>query len=199
MQRAILTLVAVATLASFASVAKAEPSSGLLLGVYAYENWRGLAVTGTIPGYAAHGRLYRQDVLTRVSDGSNIYSVGTSLDIEYAKDQIGPNRTASLEVYRPGFGYIYLWVEFQPVNGGVHAYSTDGVAAKPQMKAMMKTERERPGAKAFFNGQENGQDNGSGGQNGGFGGGQSNGGSQSGGFGGGKSNSSDPASFFNRP
>ena len=131
------------------SIAQAAPSSGLLLGIYAYSNSQGLKVTGTIPGYSAQGRLWKGDVLLRVTtDGFNMYPVRNHWQIEFAKDQIGPNQQAALEIYRPGFGYEYLWVEFIPVGGGpVAAY---GVQPKTQMKARIFTEQEKPGAAAMF-------------------------------------------------
>ena len=55
------------TVFSMAGVAQAAPSSGMLLGVYAFSNWQGLRITGTIPGYSAHGKLYKNDVLLRAS------------------------------------------------------------------------------------------------------------------------------------
>lgn len=156
-----ITVVAVIAIAvSLSSVAQAAPSSGMLLGVYAFKNWRGLRLTGTIPGYSAHGRLRRNDVLLRVTpNGHDIYSVKSHWQIEQAKEEIGPNRMASLEVYRPGQGLIYFWVEFQPV-GGVVAKS---YTAETKVKVM--TENERPGARALFQGQgggSNGQYDGNG-------------------------------------
>jgi hypothetical protein len=154
-------------LAAVASLAQAAPPSGTLLGVYAFENFRGLRITDTIPGYSAEGRLFAGDVLMQATtDGSDVFSIRTMAEFEFAKDQIGPNTPAAIEVFRPGVGRIYFWVEFMPVGGGagVHAYSTDGpvaAAAAPRMKAQFKTEVERPGARALF----------SGGQGGGLGGG----------------------------
>jgi len=137
------------TVLSMASVANAAPSSGMLLGVYAFSNWQGLRITGTIPGYSAHGKLYKNDVLRRVTaDGVNIYDVKNHWQIEYAKDQIGPYQLASLEVFRPGQGLTYFWVEFRPV-GGVAAKSYNGAPVK--MKARILTEQERPGARELFN------------------------------------------------
>jgi hypothetical protein len=126
-----------------------EPSSGMLLGVYAFENHMGLRVTGTIPGYSAEGRLYANDVLTRATvDGVHVYSIRTRNEIEWAKDQIGPYTPAAIEVWRPGVGTIYFWVEFQPVGGGA-AYAQSNGASR-QMKAQFKTEAEKPGARALF-------------------------------------------------
>ena len=88
-------------------------------------------------------------MLKRVTDdGIHIYPTYSHGQIEYAKDQIGPNQQAALEIYRPGFGFEYLWVEFIPVGGGpVAAY---GVQPKAQMKARIFTEQEKPGAAAMF-------------------------------------------------
>lgn len=125
--------------------AEANNPSGLLLGIYAYENWQGLRVTATMPGYSADGRLFAGDVLLRATtDGFNIYNIGTHWGIENAKDQIGPYTPAAIEFWRPGVGLQYAWVTFQPIGGGVQAY------AKKQMKAEFKLESEKPGAKALF-------------------------------------------------
>lgn len=142
-----------------ATPAQAGPSSGMLLGVYAFENWQGLRVTGTIPGYSADGRLFANDILLRATtDGVNIYSIRTHQQIEWAKDQIGPNTPAAIEVWRPGVGTIYFWVEFMPVGGGVQAYAYQhgGVQPKVQHKAMFQTEAEKPGAKLLFQGGKGG-------------------------------------------
>jgi hypothetical protein len=127
----------------------------MLLGVYAFENWQGLRVTDTIPGYSAHGRLFANDVLLQATtDGVNVYCIKTMDEIEWAKDQIGPNTPAAIEFYRPGVGLTYAWVEFQPIGGGVMAYSQEGVAimAQPQLKAKFFLESEKPGAKLLFEG-----------------------------------------------
>ena len=150
MKRMLLTsaLAIALTSAAITSTAQAAPSSGMLLGVYCFETWQGLRLTGTIPGYSADGRLYRHDVLRRATtDGFNIYPTRTLWQIEDAKDAIGPYQPAALEIFRPGVGLIYLWVEFQPV-GGVAAKSSGA----PQMKARIMTESEKPGAAALFRG-----------------------------------------------
>jgi hypothetical protein len=153
---------AAVALAGAPALAQPQPASGMLLGVYAFENWQGLRLTGTIPGYSAHGRLFANDVLLRVSDGVNVYPIRTHYEIESAKDQIGPYTQAALEYYRPGVGQMYAWVTFQPVGGSVQSYahasgdivpSGDIAAAQiapRQMKAEFKTEAEKPGARAFF-------------------------------------------------
>ena len=128
-----------------ASTVSAAPPSGMLLGVYAFENWQGLRITGTIPGYSAHGKLFRNDVLLGVTtDGLTVYPTKSLSQIERAKDMIGPFTPAALEVWRPGFGYEYFWVEFRPV-GGVAARAH---GQKAQMKARIMTEKEKPGARA---------------------------------------------------
>ena len=89
----VAALAAVALLASIpVSVAKAQtPASGMLLGVYVFENQYGLRLTGTIPGYSAEGRLFPGDVLLQATtDGQTMYSIRTRQEIEWAKDQIGP-------------------------------------------------------------------------------------------------------------
>jgi peptidoglycan hydrolase-like protein with peptidoglycan-binding domain len=126
-----------------ASMAQNVPS-GMLLGVYAFENFRGLRVTGTIPGYSAQGRLFPGDTLLQVSDGTSVYSARSRFEFEMAKDRIGPNRWAALEVWRPQAGLIYFWVQFTPIGGGP-AITSQGIAAAPQqMKAEIRTEAERP-------------------------------------------------------
>jgi hypothetical protein len=86
-------------------------------------------------------------VLKRVTaDGIHIYPTRTLWQIERAKDQIGPFRSASLEIFRPGQGLIYLWVEFLPVGGAAACKE-----AAP-MKARIQTEQELPGARALFQG-----------------------------------------------
>lgn len=138
-------LVGAVLLGGFLPKAEANPPSGLLLGIYAYENWQGLRVTATMPGYSADGRLYSGDVLLRATtDGFNMYNIGTHWGIENAKDAIGPYTPAAIEFWRPGVGLQYAWVEFMPVGGGVQAYM------KKQMKAEFKLESEKPGAKALF-------------------------------------------------
>lgn len=133
------------------NVARAEPSSGMLLGVYAFSNWQGLRITGTIPGYSAHGKLFKNDVLLRVTDGVRMFDAKTTWQFEHAKDEIGPFQPAAIEIFRPGIGYEYLWVEFRPV-GGVTGYSARSHAAGPQkMEARIMTEAEKPGARALFN------------------------------------------------
>ncbi len=140
------------------AVAQPIPPSGMLLGVYVVPNWhcpygvhrRGLRVLSTIPGYSAHGKLFPGDVLLRVTaDGVQIFPIRTLWEIEYAKDVIGPFRPAALEVYRPGVGLVYFWVEFQPVaitaRSGHEASGT-----RAPMRARIMTERERPGARALF-------------------------------------------------
>jgi hypothetical protein len=146
-----ILVLALAGLVSLAGVASAQPAppSGTLLGVYAFPTWHGLRVTGTIPGYSAHGRLCSGDVLKRVTaDGIHIYPTRNLWQLEHAKQQIGPYQWASLEVWRPGVGVTYFWVEFQPV-GGMAACQLKGSAHK-QMKARIMTEREKPGAAALF-------------------------------------------------
>lgn len=128
-----------------AGAAHAAPSSGMLLGVRAFPNSRGLRVVDTIPGYPAEGRLFAGDVLIRVSDGVNTYPVRTSRQIERAKDLIGPYQRVALEIYRPYEGHVYLWVTFVPVGGSVHARGGEEVYS-----AEIQTEEERPGAEAFF-------------------------------------------------
>ena len=92
------TITAALLLALSTTVANAAPSSGLLLGVYAYPNTQGLRITGTIPGYSAEGKLFTNDVLLRLTDGVNFYNTRSLSEIEFAKDQIGPYKQAALEI-----------------------------------------------------------------------------------------------------
>ena len=157
MMKIAITATAAAIALSIASFAQAAPSSGMLLGIYAFPNYQGLRVTGTIHGYSADGRLFPGDVLTRVTaDGFNIYPTRNIWQIEHAKDMIGPNQMASLEIFRPGVGIMHLWVEFQPI-GGVAAFSVNGQPQPKQYKAKIFTEKEKPGAAMLF--KNNGQNN----------------------------------------
>lgn len=153
MKRLTLTVLAILVLLTGkTALAQPTPPSGMLLGIYAFPTWKGLRVTNTIPGYSAEGRLYRHDVLRRVTaDGVAMYRTRNLWQLEHAKERIGPYRPAALEVFRPGHGLIYLWVEFRPVGGGPAAR---GVPAR--MEAKIMTESERPGARALFQaGQQN--------------------------------------------
>ncbi len=136
--------------------AQHNPPSGMLLGVYAFSNSMGLRVTGTIAGYSAEGRLFRNDVLLRATeDGQTIYPIRNHQEIERAKNQLGPGTPVAVEMLRPGIGLVYMWVEFQPV-GGAAAYSKAEAGAAPRMKAEFKTEMEKPGARALFGGGNHG-------------------------------------------
>ena len=111
------TALTLASLLMTAMTVQAQaPPSGMLLGINGFENYRGLRVTSTIPGYSAEGRIFAGDVLTRVSDGNQTFSARTFHAFEMAKDIIGTDRWASLELIRPGIGPVYLWVQFTPVN-----------------------------------------------------------------------------------
>jgi hypothetical protein len=170
-----ITTLAIVTASLFASagIATAQtPSSGMLLGIYAFENWRGLRVTGTIPGYSADGRLFPNDVLLQVADGNLVYSARRRASFEAAKDQVGPFRWVALEVYRPNVGLVYFWVQFTPVDPAPAAYSMQqsgpgagpagpgagpgagpAAAAAAPMKAEIRTEQERGmSARSLFNG-----------------------------------------------
>jgi hypothetical protein len=130
----------------------------MLLGIYAFPNFRGLRVLDTMPAYSAHGRLFRNDVVSRVTvDGVSVYPTRSFQQFEFAKDRIGPNTPAALEVFRPGQGYIYLWVEFVPVGGpALQTLRSGAPAAAPMMKARVMTEKEKPGAARLFNGRNKG-------------------------------------------
>jgi hypothetical protein len=140
-----------AVLAVLAMISSSVPSahaiqtpSGMLLGVRAFATYKGLRIQSLIPGYSAEGVLFVNDVLLRASDGTNIYSIKNHPEIEFAKEQIGPNRMAALELWRPGVGVVYVWVEFRPIGGAP--------AAAAMSKAVYASEQERPGAKTFFHG-----------------------------------------------
>jgi hypothetical protein len=118
--------------------------SGLLLGIYASPEQGGMKVQQVIPGYSAQGRLFPGDVLMRATiDGAMIYSLRSLYEMENAKTAIGANQQAAVEIYRPGSGYLYAWVEFTPITSPTAAYST-------QSKAMFRMESEQTGARDMF-------------------------------------------------
>jgi len=134
-------------------------TSGLLLGVYANPGQGGMRVTSTIPGYSAQGRLFPGDVLLRATiDGWTMFNLRSHHEMENAKMAIGPGREAALEIWRPGHGMIYAWVEFTPLySAPAIAYSTaPGAPPQPRMqhkargKASFRMETEKPGARQMF-------------------------------------------------
>lgn len=156
MNKFTLTL-AVAILTSASSMAQdfGNVRSGLLLGVYANASYEGMRVTGTIPGYSAVGKLFPGDVLVQATtDGVQIHRLTSHYALENAKMAIGPNRPAAIEIYRPGQGYIYAWVEFSPLYGPALTYTTKSGrrVTKPATnnKAIFKMEKEKPGARQLF-------------------------------------------------
>lgn len=147
MTRFALSLVMVIGL-SVAAVAQdfSNVKSGLLLGVYANPGNGGMRVSDTIPGYSAEGRLFPGDVLLRTTvDGVSVYRLRSHYETENAKIAIGPNREAAVELWRPGVGLIYAWVEFTPIGGPAAMYHSQAPCA-----ARFKMESEKPGAKAMF-------------------------------------------------
>lgn len=121
--------------------------SGMLLGIYARPENGGMQVLSTIPGYSAEGRLFPGDVLLRATvDGFQIHRLRSHYETENAKLAIGPHRQAAIEVWRPGVGLIYAWVEFTPI-GGIQLYSTHGAVPT---RAQFRMESERPGARRMF-------------------------------------------------
>ncbi|QGJ70418.1 Hypothetical protein PBC10988_21150 [Planctomycetales bacterium 10988] len=102
-----------------------DTPSGMLLGIYALPGQQGLKVTNTIQGFSAHGKLMPNDEVVRVTDGEELYETPSLLALEYAKDRIGPFQQAAIEVFRPGQGTIYLWVEFLPIETEPAAYSAE--------------------------------------------------------------------------
>ena len=149
MKRTTITGLALLVLTSSAW-AFPNPPSGLMLGVRVFENWKGLRVTDTIPGYAAEGVLLPSDVITRMADSQGVYTTRTLWQFEAAKDRVGPGAPAAIEVQRPGWGTIYFMVELQPVGGGpVAARAQGGAAPQQKMRTMI---RRAPDAARMFGG-----------------------------------------------
>lgn len=153
MNKFTLTL-AIMILTSASSMAQdfSNVRSGLLLGVYANASYDGMRVTGTIPGYSAVGRLFPGDVLVRATtDGVRVHELQSHFAMENAKSAIGPNRPAAIEIYRPGQGYLYAWVEFSPLSSPTAVYSSrGGQRSAPSNKAIFKMETEKQGARQLF-------------------------------------------------
>jgi hypothetical protein len=147
MSRCTLALVLIGLITAPLAAQDFHTKSGLLLGIYASPGSGGMRVSDTIPGYSAEGRLFPGDVLLRTTvDGVQIYRLRTHFEMENAKIAIGPNREAAVELWRPGVGLIYAWVEFTPV-GGPSVYSI-----QQPCKAQFKMEHEKPGARQLFQG-----------------------------------------------
>jgi hypothetical protein len=138
-------LISLTTLSAWGAVP--QTPSGLLLGVFATPSKWGLRVAGVIPNTPAEGVLRTNDKIVRVTDGTKIFVTPSILAMENAKDQIGMNVPAALEVVRPGQGFVYLWVTFIPVEPPVPT-------AKPSAKALLKMD---PQAKELFKRAESGQ------------------------------------------
>jgi len=145
------TLIASLLVTLCASVAQADfsnVSSGMLLGIYSQPCGGGMKVTSLIPGYSAEGRIFPGDIIKRVAvpagNGAVTYLLRSHYEMEKAKSAIGPNRDAALEIYRPGVGLTYVWVQFSPLYGPAAA------TAGGTHKARFKTEREKPGARNLF-------------------------------------------------
>ncbi|APZ93897.1 hypothetical protein [Fuerstiella marisgermanici] len=146
------TTVATTLLALTATVSVAQDysnvTSGMLLGIYGNETQQGMRVTSTIPGYSAVGRLQPGDVLQRATvDGNTMYYLRSHYEMECTKMAIGANRDAAIEIYRPGYGLIYAWVQFTPLSGPAAATTASG---KKQYGASFKLESEKPGARSMF-------------------------------------------------
>jgi len=125
--------------------------SGLLLGIYASPGYGGMRVNSTIPGYSAEGRLQHGDVLLRATiDGVTMYRLRSTYEMENTKMAIGPNREAALEIWRPGIGMIYAWVEFTPINGPAMMTPYGAPAASAPAKAQFRMESEKGGARQMF-------------------------------------------------
>ena len=151
------TTIATTILAFAASVSVAQDysnvTSGMLLGIYGNASQQGMRVTSTIPGYSAVGRLQPGDVLQRATvDGNTMYYLRSHYEMERTKMAIGANRDAAIEIYRPGYGLIYAWVQFTPLTGPAAASTT----GKKQFGARFKLESEKPGARSMFRRSDSG-------------------------------------------
>ncbi|MCA9081415.1 MAG: hypothetical protein KDA58_12700 [Planctomycetaceae bacterium] len=153
MTRFALSLLVLVALATQQAAAQdfSNVKSGLLLGIYATPGNGGMRVSSTIPGYSAEGRLQPGDVLMRATvDGFTIYQLRSHFEMENTKTAIGPNREAAVEVWRPGVGMLYAWVEFTPIAG-------PAATAVRSYGAQFKMETEKGGARAMFQKQRPGQ------------------------------------------
>lgn len=145
-------LIATLTVALTSTLANAgdfsNVTSGMLLGIYSQPCSGGMKVTSLIPGYTAEGRIYPGDIIKRAAvpngAGAMTYLLRSHYEMEKAKTAIGPYRDAALEIYRPGIGLTYVWVQFTPLTGPSAASSAGSY------KAQYKTEREKPGARNLF-------------------------------------------------
>lgn len=147
MKTVITTFALLLTTAAVNAQDYSNVTSGMLLGVYCQPCNGGMEVTSIIPGYTAQGRLFPGDILKRATvDGNTLYSLRSHYELEKTKTAIGPNRDAAMEIYRPGEGYIYVWVQFTPLYGPAAVSAT----GQKQYGAKFKTEKEKPGAKAMF-------------------------------------------------
>lgn len=154
MSRIAFTLVLIASVTVARAGDFSNVRSGMLLGVYASPSKGGMQVQNTIPGYSAQGRLFSGDVLMRATtDGWQVYNLRSTYEMETAKMAIGPNREAALEIWRPGVGMIYAWVEFTPIAAPAAAYTVNGQRMQRstgQSKAKFRMESEKPGARQLF-------------------------------------------------
>ncbi|MCA9029365.1 MAG: hypothetical protein KDA66_01075 [Planctomycetaceae bacterium] len=142
----IVTLAVLVTAATVNGQDFSNVKSGLLVGVYASPGSGGMRVSDTIPGYSAEGRLFPGDVLLRTTvDGFDVYRLRSHYEMENAKIAIGPNREAAMEIWRPGVGLIYAWVEFTPIASPTGTYG-----AQVPCKAQFRMESEKPGARRMF-------------------------------------------------
>ncbi|MCA8992412.1 MAG: hypothetical protein KDA88_10555 [Planctomycetaceae bacterium] len=155
MSRLTTSIAALAVLVTAATVNGQDFSSvksGLLVGVYASPSNGGMRVSDTIPGYSAEGRLFPGDVLLRTTfDGVQVFRLRSHYEMENAKMAIGPNREAAMEIWRPGVGLIYAWVEFTPIASPTATYG-----AEVPCKAQFRMESEKPGARMMFQQGSNG-------------------------------------------
>ncbi len=101
-------------------------SSGLLLGVNVSSVQKGLLVATTIPHTPADGVLYRGDILRFMTAyGHPVYSVQRLSHLEKAKEAIGSNRDAFLEILRNGnrmfFKVSFVQQRVRPVTLARHS------------------------------------------------------------------------------
>ena len=108
-------------------------SSGLLLGVNVSPVPKGLLVATTIPYTPADGVLYRGDILRFMTAyGHPVYSVQRLSHLEKAKEAIGQNQDAFLEILRNG-NRMFFKISFLPIRA---RYSTSGYTTSSSTERM---------------------------------------------------------------
>ena len=91
--------------------------SGLLLGIYCHSCRAGLHVDSIMPGTAAEGKLLKYDHILEIGDYRNgrHHPARTLMQIERAKEQIGPNVDAPMLVRRANRDEMFD-VRFVPIT-----------------------------------------------------------------------------------